>query len=97
MFYKIPCLIYSWNIAVKSIRKVTVGNTGYMDPEVCNDHWDSLTSLLEEAKTMQGVGQYHDHIVNLQGITAIAEENFLTQVINHKKLIWLNFFIQYIR
>ena len=32
-------------------------------------------------KTMQGVGQYHDHIVNLQGITAIAEDNFLTQVI----------------
>ena len=51
-----------------------------MDPEVCNDHWDSLTSLLEEAKTMQGVGQYHDHIVNLQGLTAIAEDNFLTQV-----------------
>ena len=51
-----------------------------MDPEVCNDHWDSLSSLLEEAKTMQGVGQYHDHIVNLQGITAIAENSFLTQV-----------------
>ena len=72
--------MYSWNIAIKSIRKVTVGNTGYMDPEVCNDHWDSLTSLLEEAKTMQGVGQYHDHIVNLQGITAIAEDNMLSQV-----------------
>jgi len=52
-----------------------------MDPERCNDHWDSLKALLEEAKTMQGVGQYHDHIVNLQGITAIAEDNFLTQVI----------------
>ena len=39
-----------------------------MDPERCNDHWDSLKALLEEAKTMQGVGQYHDHIVNLQGI-----------------------------
>ena len=52
-----------------------------MDPEVCNDHWDSLTSLLEEAKTMQNVGQYHDHIVNLQGIAAIAEETFLTQVL----------------
>ena len=51
-----------------------------MDPERCNDHWDSLKALLEEAKTMQGVGQYHDHIVNLQGITAIAEDNFLTQV-----------------
>ena len=72
--------IFSWSIAIKSIRKVTVGNTGYMDPEVCNDHWDSLSSLLEEAKTMQGVGQYHDHIVNLQGITAIAENSFLTQV-----------------
>ena len=71
----------SWSIAIKSIRKVTVGNTGYMDPERCNDHWDSLKALLEEAKTMQGVGQYHDHIVNLQGITAIAEDNFLTQVI----------------
>ena len=67
-------------MAIKSIRKVTVGNTGYMDPEVCNDHWDSLNALLEEAKTMQGVGCYHDHIVNLQGITAIAEDGLLTQV-----------------
>ena len=58
-----------------------------MDPEICNDHWDSLSSLLEEAKTMQGVGQYHDHIVNLQGITAIAENSFLTQVGTTKNLI----------
>ena len=72
-----------------------MGNTGYVDPGVCNDHWDDLNSLLEEAKTMQGVGQYHDHIVNLQGITAIAQDNYLTQVKFYQTTVFLAFITQF--
>ena len=29
---------------------------------------EDISSLLEEAKSMVQIGQYHDHIVNLQGL-----------------------------
>ena len=36
--------------------------------------------LLDEAKTMFSVGEYHDNIVNLQGMTARVEEGILGKV-----------------
>ena len=35
---------------------------------------------MEEAKTMMKVGEYHENIVNLQGITAKLEGQLISQV-----------------
>ena len=41
---------------------------------------DELPLLLDEAKTMCKLEAYHENIVNLQGITARAENGLLVQV-----------------
>jgi hypothetical protein len=41
-----------------------------------------LDSILDEAKSMFQVGKYHNHIVNLQGITfgVVKEDDKLSEV-----------------
>ena len=51
-------------------------------PRRQNKKLDDLDLLMEEAKTMLSVGNYHENIVNLQGITYEADfrRNILTEV-----------------
>ena len=55
----------SFPIAIKTCLKV--------DPE-------EFDSILDEAKSMFQVGKYHNHIVNLQGITFGEDDEKLSQV-----------------
>ena len=43
---------------------------------------DEFNSFLDEAKSMMQVGKYHNHIVNLQGITFEAgkDDEILSKV-----------------
>ena len=39
-----------------------------------------IDTILDEAKTMLRIGKYHDHIVNLQGITYEIDEQKTPEV-----------------
>jgi hypothetical protein len=43
---------------------------------------------MEEAKTMMKVGEYHENIVNLQGMTARLGDGIISQVIGLVFLWW---------
>ena len=69
-----------WNVAIKSVRcrdeelkSKSKGKMGHYTD-------DELPLLLDEAKTMWSVGEYHENIVNLQGVTAKEECGILNRV-----------------
>ena len=75
--------LFRWNVAVKSIRRQ---ENSFIYDSKGNEHAQILDSsygipmLLDEAKTMFSVGEYHDNIVNLQGMTATVDEGMLGKV-----------------
>ena len=54
--------------------------SGYNTEETGDDE-ENLSLLMDEAKTMMKVGEYHEYIVNLQGITVKLQDNLTYQVI----------------
>ena len=72
-----------WNVAIKSIRRqdnsVIYDSKGNKHAEIIDSSYE-IPMLLDEAKTMFSVGEYHDNIVNLQGMTARVEEGMLSKV-----------------
>ena len=80
---------FRWTIAIKTLRienesdntgKSTSSSktSGYTGESY--DKKEDLSSLMEEAKTMMKVGEYHENIVNLQGMTARLENEIISQV-----------------
>ena len=74
---------FRWNVAVKSIRRhensFIYDSKGNKHGEIIDSSYE-IPMLLDEAKTMFSVGEYHDNIVNLQGMTARVEEGILGKV-----------------
>ena len=75
---------YSWNVAIKTIRRrdedLKCQWKGKTQEQFNNYSDDELPLLLDEAKTMWSVGDYHENIVNLQGLTAKEECGILYRV-----------------
>ena len=81
---------FSWTIAIKSLRienefdntrqSTSSSRTSGYTGEIYDDKGD-FSLLMEEAKTMMKVGEYHENIVNLQGMTAKLENEIISQVI----------------
>ena len=86
-------ILHRWTIALKTYRKkkenqkngkskscLNSSTSGYDSNGVCDEE-ENLTLLTDEAKTMMKVGEYHDYIVNLQGITIRPHDDLTTQVL----------------
>ena len=73
--------IFRWNIAIKtsSLTKQNI-RTNDRYSQSANSLNDEIASLMDEARTMLKVGQYHENIVNLQGITIVPNEALIRQV-----------------
>ena len=65
----------SGNTGGSSGDRKTSGYSG----EIC-DKTEDLSLLMEEAKSMMKVGEYHENIVNLQGMTAKLEHETISRV-----------------
>ena len=76
-------MLFRWNVAVKSIRRhensFIYDSKGNKHGEIIDSSYE-IPMLLDEAKTMFSVGEYHDNIVNLQGMTARVDEGILGKV-----------------
>ena len=71
------CFIHSsFNIAIKSSRCAPNAGGDLRGNLKNND----LGALMDEAKCMLEVGNYHDNIVNLQGVTLKIENETIVQV-----------------
>ena len=80
---------FSWTIAIKSLRienesdnagqSTSSSRTSGYTGEIYDEKGD-FSLLMEEAKTMMKVGEYHENIVNLQGMTAKVENEIISQV-----------------
>ena len=84
LLYNLPMyMLFRWNVAVKSIRRqensFIYDSKGNKHGEIIDSSYE-IPMLLDEAKTMFSVGEYHDNIVNLQGMTARVEEGMLGKV-----------------
>ena len=81
-------LIFSFNVAIKSSRKYENLCDGRLDYRIQKiseknnreTYGNHLLGLLDEAKTMATFGDYHENIVNLQGITIEGEIASLRKV-----------------
>ena len=77
--------MFRWNIAIKTIHRKSALNNYQKDGSSLAlevNLSDEISSLMEEAKTMLKVGCYHEHIVNLQGITAQVDGADISQVLH---------------
>ena len=81
-----------WTIALKTLRTkkenekngkgsscLNSSTSGYQSNEVCDEE-ENVTLLMDEAKTMMRVGDYHENIVNLQGIIVKLKDDLTCQV-----------------
>ena len=53
--------------------------SGYQSNEACDEE-ENLSLLMDEAKTMMRVGEYHENIVNLQGMIVKLKDDLTSQV-----------------
>ena len=78
---------FSWTIAIKTLgipNESDKSNTSSKTSGYTGESYDEkedLSLLMEEAKTMMKVGEYHENIVNLQGMTARLGDGIISQVI----------------
>ena len=81
-----------WTIALKTLRTkkenekygkgsicMNSSTSGYQSNKA-GDEEDNVALLMDEAKTMMRVGEYHENIVNLQGIIAKLKDDLTCQV-----------------
>ena len=79
----------------KSGNCLKSSDSDYESNETC-DEYENLTLLVDEAKTMMKVGDYHENIVNLQGITVKLMDDLNCQVIVIQYIVYLNIHIMLI-
>ena len=99
--YLVKFLLYAfrWTIALKTLRTknenekngrssncLKSSTSGYDTNETCDDE-ENISLLIDEAKTMMKVGEYHEFIVNLQGITVKLQDDLTYQVIIYQSNI----------
>ena len=81
-----------WTIALKTLRTkkenekngkgsicLNSSTSGYQSNEICDEE-ENVKLLMDEAKTMMRVGEYHENIVNLQGIIVKLKDDLTCQV-----------------
>ena len=76
----------------KSSKCLKSSDSDYESNETCDED-ENLTLLMDEAKTMMKVGDYHENIVNLQGITVKLMDDLNCQVIVIQYNVYLNIHI----
>ena len=76
----------------KSSNCLKSSDSDYESNEACDED-ENLTLLMDEAKTMMKVGDYHQNIVNLQGITVKLLDDLNCQVIVIHYNVYLNIHI----
>ena len=86
-------LTFRWTIALKTLRtknenekngrssNCLKSSTSDYNAAETGDDEENLSLLMDEAKTMMKVGEYHEYIVNLQGITVKLQNDLTYQVI----------------